>query len=171
MGNFKPGKGQQHLLRAAAIVRSQLPDARFLLVGLGPNEQELRREVSRLGLDGTVTFTGFREDAPRIAAALDVYVQPSEAEGLPIALLEAMALERAVVATSVGGTPEVIRGPEQGVLVPPRDPGAIASSVLELLRDPGRRARMGLRASERAREFDIRHAVGRMEEVYEELIG
>ncbi len=170
VGNFKPGKGQEHLLRAAAMVRSEVPEARFLLVGLGPREEELRREASRLGLDGIVIFAGLRDDAPRIAAALDVYVQPSEVEGLPIALLEAMALGRPVVATSVGGTPEVIRHPDQGVLVPSRDPHAIASSVLELLHDPARRSRMGERAAERAREFDIRTAVRRMEAVYEELL-
>ena len=170
IGNLKPMKGQEHLLRAASLVRKQIPDARFVLVGLGPREAELRRQADALGLDGTVTFTGFREDAPRIAAALDVYVQPSEAEGLPIALLEAMALRRAVVATSVGGTPEVIRGPEEGVLVPPRDPEALAGSILALLGDPQRRRDMGEAAEHRARGFDIRRAVRRIEEVYEELV-
>jgi glycosyltransferase involved in cell wall biosynthesis len=170
IGNLKPLKGQEHLLRAAALVRRTRPDARFVLVGLGPRESELRREAAGLGLDGSVTFTGFREDAPRIAAALDVYVQPSEAEGLPIALLEAMALRRPVVATSVGGTPEVIRGPEEGVLVPPRDPEALAGSILALLGDPQRRRDMGEAAEHRARGFDIRRAVRRIEEVYEELV-
>lgn len=170
IGNFKPLKGQEHLLRAAALVTRTRPDARFVLVGLGPRESELRREAARLGLDGSVTFTGFREDAPRIAAALDVYVQPSEAEGLPIALLEAMVLRRPVVATSVGGTPEVIRDPAEGLLVPPRDPEALAGSILALLSDPGRRRDMGEAAQHRAREFDIQRAVRRIEEVYEELV-
>ncbi len=170
VGNFKPSKGQGHLLRAAALVRRTHPDARFVMVGIGPLLERARSEARSLGLDGGVIFTGFREDAPRIASAYDIYVQPSEAEGLPIALLEAMALSRPVVATRVGGTPEVIEDGLNGLLVPPRDPEALAAAILRLLRDDILRARLGEAAKVRARDFDIRTAVGRMEAVYEELL-
>jgi glycosyltransferase involved in cell wall biosynthesis len=170
VANFKPHKGQEHLLRAARIVRERLPDACFLLVGLGPREEQMRQQAEQLGLDGSVVFAGFREDARRIMAALDLFVLPSEHEGLPIALLEAMALGRPAVVTAVGGVPEVVTDGREGYIVPPRDPEALAERIVELIEDPAKRAEMGERALERAADFDIRKAVRRMEEVYKELL-
>ncbi|HXF74030.1 MAG TPA: glycosyltransferase, partial [Actinomycetota bacterium] len=171
VANFKIHKGHRHLLEAASIVRRSLPEARFVLAGVGPTEPRVREQAAALGLDGSVVFAGLRDDAPRIAAASDLFVLPSEREGLPIALLEAMALGRAVVATRIGGIPEVVEEGRQGILVPPRDPAALAEAILALLGDPGRRARMGEEARRRAADFDLRRAVRRIEDVYEELLG
>ena len=170
VANFKPFKGHEHLLRAAAIVRRDAPDVRFVLVGVGPGEPEMRRLADDLGLNGSVVFAGFRDDAPRLTASADVFVLPSEHEGLPIALLEAMALGRAVVATDVDGIPEAVRDGVDAVLVGPRDPDALASAIVSLLEDPALRERLGASARARAARFDMRDAVRRMEEVYEELL-
>lgn len=170
VGNFKLHKGQEHLVRAMAIVRESIPDARLLLVGLGPRELDVRQEAARLGLDGAVTFAGFREDARRLMHSFDLFVQPSVYEGLPIALLEAMAAGRPVVATTAGGTPEVVRDGFDGLLVPPRDPEALARDIVRVLADGGLATRLGASAARRAAEFDIRKAVRRMEEVYEEIL-
>jgi glycosyltransferase involved in cell wall biosynthesis len=170
VGNFRADKGHAVLLSAAAGVRELLPEVRFVLVGLGPLEDEVRARSHQMGLDGTVLFAGFREDAPRIAGASDVFVLPSLREGLPLALLEAMAQGRPVVATTVGGVPEVVEDGRHGLLVPPRDPRALGAALVELLRDPERRRRLGGAARARAAEFDIRRAVRRTEEVYGELL-
>jgi glycosyltransferase involved in cell wall biosynthesis len=171
IANFKAAKDHATLLRAAVTVRAAVPEVRFLLIGQGPLEPETRRLASELGLDGTVLFAGFRADAHRLAAEVDVFTLSSTYEGLPIALIEAMALGRPCVATSVGGIPEVVRDGSQGVLVPPRDPDALAGGLVRLLADPGLRARMGAAARERALDFDIRKAVRRMEQVYSGLLG
>jgi glycosyltransferase involved in cell wall biosynthesis len=171
VANFKAHKGHRHLLEAASIVRRSLPEARFVLAGAGPTERQVRERAAALGLEGTVVFAGPREDAPRLAAAADLFVLPSEHEGLPVALLEAMALGRAVVATRTGGVPEVVEDGRHGLLVPPADPRALAEAIAELLRDPARRARMGEEGRRRAAAFDLRRAVRRIEDVYEELLG
>jgi glycosyltransferase involved in cell wall biosynthesis len=170
VANFKPAKDHTTLLRAAARVREALPGVRFLLVGQGPLESETRRLAAELGLDRTVVFAGFRSDAQRLAAAFDVFTLASTYEGLPIALVEAMALGRPAVVTRVGGTPEVVTDGVQGLLVPPRDPAALADGLLRLLGDPELRARMGAAGRARALDFDIRRAVRRMEQVYTDLL-
>jgi glycosyltransferase involved in cell wall biosynthesis len=169
IGNLKEHKGHEDLLRAATIVRRDVPEARFVVIGQGPQEGSLRRQAGELGLDGTVVFAGYREDALRVAATFDVFVMSSLHEGLSIALLEAMALGKPSVITRVGGLPEVVRDEEDGLIVPPRDPDALAGGILRLLRDPSARSKLGAAARLRAATFDIRTAVQRMESVYEEL--
>ena len=170
IANFKPAKDHVTLLRAATKVREVLPDVRFLLVGQGSLEPETRRLAAKLGLHRTVVFAGFRSDAQRLAAAFDVFTLASTYEGLPIALVEAMALGRPAVVTRVGGTPELVTDGVQGLLVPPRDPVALADGLLRLLGDPELRARMGAAGRARALDFDIRRAVRRMEQVYTDLL-
>jgi glycosyltransferase involved in cell wall biosynthesis len=168
VANFKPFKGHDNLLHAATIVRQTLPDARFVVVGQGQLEEEVRTLANDLELEDTVTFTGYRPDAAAIMAALDVFALPSRYEGLPIALLEAMSLGIPSVATRVGGVPEVIAD-GAGVLVPPQDPRALADAIVSLLNDPGRRREISDAGRRRAARFDIRTAAARMQEVYGEL--
>jgi glycosyltransferase involved in cell wall biosynthesis len=170
VANFKAHKGHEFLLEAARRVRRQVPEVRFVLVGTGQLEESVRRRAADLDLDGTLVFAGFREDAPRVAAAGDVFVLPSLHEGLSIALVEAMALGLPSVVTAVGGQPEVIEDGVQGLLVPPRDAAALARGVAALLVDSPRRERMGQAARLRAAEFDIRKSVRRTEAVYGELL-
>ena len=170
VSNFGPKKGQEYLLQAIPHVRRENPGLRAILVGQGRFEPEMRRLSSSLGLDDAVIFTGYRPDAPRIASAFDVFVLPSVNEGLSIALIEAMAQGKPSVVTNAGGLPEVVRDGVEGLVVPAQDPQALAAGVLRLLADPAVRTRMGEAARRRARDFDIRRAVARMEEVYAELL-
>lgn len=170
VANFKAHKGYPTLLRAAVRVRREVPDVRFLLVGQGPLEAEIRRQARELALDETVVFAGFREDVPRVAAEFDAFVLASKYEGLSIALIEAFALGKPAVVTDAGGLTEVVEHEKHGLVVPPDDSAALAEGIMRLLGDPSLRRRMGEAARERAADFDIRNAVRRMEEVYEELL-
>jgi glycosyltransferase involved in cell wall biosynthesis len=166
IANFRPEKGHEVLIKAAAKVHDALPGVRFVLVGGGPTEAAVRRQVDALGLTEVVVFAGYREDAPRVAASFDVFVLPSFQEGLPIALIEAMGLGKPVVATKAGGTQEAVEDGVQGLLVPTGDAGALAGALNELLRDPSRRSTMGREAAKRAGDFDLGRAVARLEALY-----
>ncbi len=136
-------KGQRTLLEALADVQ-----ATAVLVGRdlergGAYEDELRSEAERLGVSDRVVFAGYRDDVPALLAGCDVFCLPSFAEGLPLVVLEAMAQGKPVVATPVGGTPELVVDGETGILVPPGDPGSLAHALTELLADAPRAARMG----------------------------
>jgi glycosyltransferase involved in cell wall biosynthesis len=118
-----------------------------------------------------VTLLGERRDIPELVAALDVAVNSSDFEGTPLSVLEYMALGKAIVATRVGGTPALLSDGTHGVLVEPRDPGALASAIDALLRDPDRRRRLGEAAAARQREqFGLDAMVTRLEELYLSLV-
>ena len=170
VANFKAAKDHATLLRAAAQVRQAIPSVRFVLVGQGPLEAETRRLAGQLGLDHTVVFAGFRTDATRLMAGFDAFALSSTYEGLPIALIEAMAVGCPAVVTAVGGTPEVVADGVHGFLVPPRDPAALAAGLTRLLGDRALRDGLGEAAAARAQDFDIRTAVRRMEQVYARLL-
>jgi glycosyltransferase involved in cell wall biosynthesis len=170
VANFKTHKRLDLMLRAADLVRRDIPDVRFVFVGKGPTEAEVHQMARALHLDQTVLFAGFREDAPRVVTSFDIFALSSEYEGLSIAVIEALALGKPVVVTSVGGLPEVIRDGVEGSVVPPGDHRALAARIVQLLRDPKLRDRMGAAGRVRAEAFDIRRSVSRMESVYEELL-
>lgn len=171
VANFRAEKGHAVLLEAAVIVRRAIPGVRFLLVGYGPLEAQMRRRAWELGLDGTVVFTGAREDAPRVMGTFDLFALPSLSEGLAIALIEAMALGRPAVVTGVGGLTEVVDHGKQGLVVNAGDSEALADAIVILLEDADLRRKLGEAARIRAAEFDIRKAVHRHEQVYAELLG
>jgi glycosyltransferase involved in cell wall biosynthesis len=172
VARLAPVKGQRELIEALARLDT---DVRVTLVGrdierAGAYERELRELAERLGVADRVEFAGYRDDARDLMGRAAVVVLPSWTEGLPMTLLEAMARRRAVVATPVGGTPEVVADGETGVLVPPRDATALAAALRELLRDPERRAALG--AAGRARvesAFSRERMVERVLEVYDAL--
>ena len=127
-----------------------------LVIDVGDLEQRLRARAEQLGLGDTVVFTGSRTDVPRLVAALDLFVMPSLWEGLPIALLEAMASGRAVLCSSVGSIPGVVHHGESGWLVAPGNAQALRDGLLALVSDPGLRARLGARAREQViARFDV----------------
>ena len=170
VANFKSHKRLDQMLRAAALVRRYVPGVRFVLVGQGPLEPELRRLAQTLHLGDTVVFAGFREDAPRVCSTFDVFALSSEHEGLSIALIEALALGKPAVVTDVGGLTEVIEDERQGYIVPVGQPLIFGDRIVRLLEDPGLRARMGAEGRVRAESFDIRRSVRRMEQVYQEVL-
>jgi glycosyltransferase involved in cell wall biosynthesis len=172
VGNFTAKKDQATLLRAVAALRPASDDQTVLvLVGLGPLEGDLRSLASQLGIAERVVFAGSRDDVFDLLPAFDVFALSSQFEGLPIALLEAMATGIAPVATSVGGVPEVISDGRDGLLVPSGDPAALAAALTKLLDDDDLRAGIGDRARARVHDFDLVHAVRRAEDIYRQALG
>jgi glycosyltransferase involved in cell wall biosynthesis len=133
VGRLVPIKDVPTFLEAARLVRARRPDARFALVGDGEERPALEALCRALGMDGAVRFFGWRSDLPPVYGDLDVVVNASRNEGTPVALIEALAAARPVVATAVGGTPDLLGGGERGRLVPPGEPAALAEAVLETL--------------------------------------
>lgn len=170
VANFRPEKGQRHLIEAAAIIRRTIPEARVVMIGRGPLEDDLRRLVGELGLQEMVLFPGYRGAAPTILSAFDVFVLPSIHEGLSIAALEAMALGRPMVVSAIGPLMELMGSPPAGIIVPPGRPEALAQALTDLITDEARRRALGEAARARARAFDVRNVVRHTEAIYEELI-
>ena len=138
VGNIRPHKGHGTLIRAAASIKAARPDVVMVSIGAEKNPGDLervRREAAELGVGETIRFLGRRRDALRFVAAADVFLNPSDVEGLPLAVLEAMALGTPVVATSVGGVPSVVKDNETGLLVAPSEPESLARATLRLLAD------------------------------------
>lgn len=135
VARLAPEKGIPCLLQAAAVVLKQYPEAVFALVGDGPDRQQLEAEACNLKIEKNVVFTGARRDMAGIYASLDLLVQPSLKEGLPMTILEALAAKRAVVATDVGAVPRVIQNEKTGLLVPSDNSDALANAILRLLND------------------------------------
>jgi glycosyltransferase involved in cell wall biosynthesis len=171
VANFRAEKGHRYLLEAAVHVCHTFPEARFVLVGHGPLEGALRRQVHQMRLEHNVIFTGSRQDVPRLMATFDVFALPSVYEGLSIALIEALSAGTPAVATRTGGVVEVLSDDVNGVIVPPRDPEALGDALVSLLNDAPRQRRIAKAGKLRAADFDIRLAVSRIEEVYRELLG
>ena len=144
VGHLRRRKGIDVLLAAAAIVRQEMPDARGVVVGDGEDAPELR--ALQRAHAPNVRLLGHRTDARAIAASADVFVVPSRVEGMPLALLEAMALERPIVATRVGSIPELLTSEVDALLVPPEDPRALASAIVRLLSDRDLAAALGVAA-------------------------
>ncbi len=159
-------KGQRYLLEAASL----LPEARFAIVGDGELRPELEALAAKLGVAERVLFTGARDDVPDLLASFDVFAFPSLFEGLCLAVIEAQAAGIPVVATPVGGIRETVVDGETGLLVPPRDAGALAAAIRRLLDDPDAAARMAAEAKSRVRDqFSVERMVERTLALYAEL--
>jgi glycosyltransferase involved in cell wall biosynthesis len=167
VARLAPQKGLEVLLSAAAL----LSEAIFVVAGDGPDRDALAAQADAAGISDRVRLLGPRRDIPDLLAACDVFVLPSIVEGLPLSVLEAMAAARPVVATRVPGTDEAVLDGETGILVPPRDPEALALAIRSLLADPGRASRLG--SAGRARviaEFSTQRMVAAVAAQYEELL-
>jgi glycosyltransferase involved in cell wall biosynthesis len=162
VGRFSEEKGHRYLLEAVAILHRDLPELRLVLVGYGALEEDLKRRCAGLGLEGVVIFAGERDSAD-VLGGFDVFVQPSLYESQGIAILEAMAAGRPVVATDVGGVRDAVRDGETGLLVPPAAPGPLAAAILRVLVEPDLRSRMIDRAGREVRE---RYSVSMMVDAY-----
>jgi glycosyltransferase involved in cell wall biosynthesis len=161
-----PHKDHRNFLEAAALVAGTIPEARFLIVGEGELRADLERLSASLGLSKKVIFAGFREDVLEITKGLDIFVMSSYLEGMGTALLDAMALGRPIVATKVGGIPDIVLDGKSGLLVPSRDPDELARAILKLARAPQLRDEMGAQGKEQARLFSIQRTVENTEAVY-----
>ena len=171
VAQLRPEKALEVLVAAAAKLRATTPDLHVLIAGDGLERPRLERMIESEGLGESVHLLGYRRDVPDILAALDVAVCCSDFEGGPLSVMEYMDAGLATVATEVGGLPELIEPGLTGALVPARDPDALATAIDALLRDPEGRREMGARARERRRaDYALDTWVGRMEELYEELL-
>lgn len=163
-------KGIPYLLEAARRVVSRQPRVRFAIAGDGPLREQLEATARRLDLADRFRFLGYRSDMPRVIAALDVYVLPSLWEGLPLALLEAMAMGKPIVATSVGGNPEIVENGINGYVVPPRDVHALEHALIRICADDSFRRRVRrVNRDKFEAMFSLRAMVRAHEELYVEV--
>lgn len=167
-----PHKGQRHLIEAALLVVQKVPDARFVILGEGELRDQLERQVREHHLETHVRLPGFRPDVVGCMKRFDLFVMSSVTEGLGTSLLDAMACSKAVVATKVGGIPEVVDDGRTGLLVPPRDHHAMADAILRLLTDDPLRARMAEAGFARVRErFTVERMLAETASVYARVAG
>jgi glycosyltransferase involved in cell wall biosynthesis len=170
LGRLVPIKGFDLLVRALPIVVSQVPSARVLLVGEGAERTHLETIAASLGVAGRLRLTGETNDPAPYLAAADVVTVPSRNEGMGRVIVEAMALGRPVVATAVGGIPDVVTDGECGRLVEPEDVDALAAALIELGRDPALRRKLGEAAAQRAEAFSTAVAREKLLTVYAALL-
>ena len=170
VGRLDAQKGTTYFLQAAAEVLRQRQDVRFVIAGDGHLLEQHREEARALGIADRTVFAGFCEDVPAFQSVLDVQVFPSLWEGTPLTVFEAMSMSRAIVSTTVDGLGEVLRHRENALLVPPRDPHALATAVLEVLEQPELAASLAAQAEVDSRCFDVRQTVRELEGLYEQLV-
>jgi glycosyltransferase involved in cell wall biosynthesis len=168
IGRFTRQKGHSYFIEAARRVAARQPAARFLLVGDGELRETIERQITAAGLQSRCLLVGAREDVPELLPVFDVVVLPSLWEGLPYVLLEAMAAGKAVVATRVGGMPDVIQEGQSGLLVPPADSAALAAALVKVLENEELRSKMGNSAREVLRHrCHIEEMIGQLTRMYE----
>jgi len=171
VGQLQRYKGFDVLLQAFAAAAGDVPQADLVIAGAGPALGELESLVARLGLRSRVHFLGFQSNIPLVLAALDLYVMASRCEALPYALLEAMVAKLPVIATTVGGIPEVIEDGVSGLLVPPGRADCLSKALLQMLRSESLRHRAGIGARERVvQRFHQRDSAERTINVYRQLL-
>ncbi|HXH06219.1 MAG TPA: glycosyltransferase [Vicinamibacterales bacterium] len=172
VGRLVPIKNHELFLQACRLLAADGRRAlRFVIVGGGELREALERRTSELGLDGLVIFAGWRRDLERVYAALDAVVLTSDNEGTPVSLIEAMACGRPVVATAVGGVPDVVSHGRTGLLVPPRDAGAVANAIAAILDSADLAARLGTEARRDVlARFSADRLVADIEQLYDSLL-
>ena len=170
IANYNPGKGLDTVLEVAGRLRETAPELRFVLVGEGPLRDRLAETIDRLGLGSVVRLNGLEEEARRLYPAFDIVLQASDSEGLPNVVLEAASAGRAIVATAVGGTPEVLTNDVDGILIPPGDAAAMEAAILRLAKDAPLRDRLARAAEERAGYFSAARLAGDTSALYRRLL-
>jgi glycosyltransferase involved in cell wall biosynthesis len=166
VGRIEYQKGYDLLVDSAKEILDRHPETRFVIVGGGSKEEELRIQIRRLNLERHFILTGWRVDAPLILSTFDIFVMTSNFEGMPIVLLEAMAMGKPIVSTAVGGSPEIIEHGENGFLLHDRNPNKLASLIAELLVNEGRRKEMGEKGR---RNYRMNFTAEKMAEEYSNL--
>jgi glycosyltransferase involved in cell wall biosynthesis len=173
LGRLVSAKGFDTALTALAMLAGRFPELRLTIAGDGPERPELEAQAAALGLDGRVTFAGWVDPdrVPELLRAAGVVVMPSRREGLPVAAVEAAAMARPIVASRVGGLPELIEHECSGLLVEPEDPRGVADAVAYLLEHPAEAARLGRAARARVREtLSLDRCADAVDELYRTLV-
>ncbi len=164
-------KGHKYFISAVPEILERIPEARFYIVGDGPQKENIRRQIEEMGLENKIFMLGYRKDIPEILASLDVIVHPSTGhEGVPQTILQALAMQRPIVATNVGGIPEVIRHCETGLLIPPETPRAITEAVIMLYKNPQLVQKIASNGYKLVtKRYSLEAMLDRIEEVYNSL--
>lgn len=171
VANLRAGKGHDDLLMAATRIIQEFPMAHFVMIGDGDLHDELVAQTTSLGIADHVHWLGYRSDAAKLQTAFDVAVLASLAEGLPNSVMEAMVAGVPVVATEVGGVPELIAHEDTGYLVPASQPERLAERIIFTLKHPDESARVGLHGQQFVRDrFGMRRMVQEVEALYEEVL-
>ena len=169
IARLEPVKGPDYFIEAAGLIAGRVPRVKFIVVGEGSMRGRLERRAAELGLAQSCIFTGWRRDIPEILSALDILVLSSLNEAVGIVLLEAQSAGVPLVATRVGGIPEMVQDGQTGLLVAAKDPAAIAGALITLLQDPGLRERLATCARERVRgRFKISDMIDKTSALYRE---
>lgn len=165
-----PIKGHLYFLKAASIIAKKYPQAKFLIIGDGELKQSLEKLAQELEISSQTFFLGFRKDIDKIYADLDLVVLSSLNEGSPVSIIEGMAAAKAIVSTNVGGVPDLIENNLTGILVPSKNPDALAEGIMSLLENPIKRKEMGILAREKsAAQFTKKKLIKNTENLYNEL--
>jgi glycosyltransferase involved in cell wall biosynthesis len=170
VANYGPSKGLEAVIAVADRLRLEPANLRFVLVGEGRHRAVLEQQIAALGVADLVTLHGADPDAQRLYPAFDIVIHASETEGLPNAVLEAAAWGKPIVATDVGGTREIVRDRREALLVPPRDPEALARALREVVRNPEMGQELGRAARDRALEFSPQRLAEATARLYGEAI-
>jgi glycosyltransferase involved in cell wall biosynthesis len=169
VGKLREEKGIEYFIRAAHIVLQKYPQTTFLVVGDGPLRQNLEKLAKQLKVENNILFTGYRQNVPVILSLFDIDVMPSLTEGSPLALLEAMAMGRPIIATDVGGIKEILEDKKTGLLVQPRDSSALAQGILHLFENQEIAEKLGMRAREDSNKYDIQLYIKRLQNLYSQV--
>ncbi|MBK8277156.1 MAG: glycosyltransferase family 4 protein [Nitrospira sp.] len=171
VGSLYPVKGHRFLISAMPEIIRRWPGAVLLVIGRGELEASLKAQAEQLGIGANIRFLGMRQDVPRLLSVLDAFVLPSLSEGLSLALLEAMASGKPVVATAVGGNPELVDQGQTGFLVSSEDAGSLAIKLIELLQDPLMMQRFSAQGAKRVRQlFSLEQMVLQYRRLYASLL-
>jgi glycosyltransferase involved in cell wall biosynthesis len=162
-------KGNEYLVEAARLVVHERPQAKFYVVGEGPLRETLERQARALGLGDRLVFAGFARDVARVVSAFDVSVFPSLWEGTPLTVFEALAMGQPIVATDADGLLDVLTDDRDALIVPKRNPEALARAIVRLMDEPATRTRLGAGARVSGRQYDIAAFVRKMERLYDLL--
>jgi glycosyltransferase involved in cell wall biosynthesis len=175
VGWLIPIKGVTYLIKAMAEVVQRHPNSLLVLVGKGDEKGEeeikLKEQVENLGLADNVRFLGWRPDVDEIMGCFDIFVLPSLNEGMGRVLVEAMSAGLPIVASRVGGIPDLVKHGENGLLVPPADAGALERAISDLLSDKARRKHMGETGKRMCRPYSVEAMVEKIDNLYSRLLG
>jgi len=169
-GRLVPVKGPEFLVKASKYIISKYPDTYFMFTGDGTLEHDLKRKALEMGISDNIIFLGWRDDLAKIISIYDIFVLPSLNEGMGRVLVEAMALGKSIVASNIGGIPDLVIHGKNGFLVPPKNPKELAKYIQILLEDEKKREKMGLAGKEMSLNFSAENMVEKIAELYEELL-
>ena len=170
IARLREEKGVKYLIESAAKILKVFPRTVFFIAGDGPLRENLENLSKNLGIYDKIIFAGFCDNVPAVLSIIDIFVAPSVTEGFGLGIVEAMAMGKPVIATRVGGIREILKDDETGLFIPPKNPDAISEKVIYLLKDDKETKRLGEKAIEESKKYDINTYVEELEKRYLELV-